>query len=89
MDSGKATLGGAPVADILAAAIEIRKRIAAGTAAFLVKVKAHRAAPANAGADILAARRKGYFRSRSPKVGKVIIGALVTWAIYTQGQLLL
>jgi len=44
-DCGKATLVGAPDVDILAAAIEIlvlRKRIAAGTATFLVKVKAHR-----------------------------------------------
>jgi len=41
-EGGKATLVGAPDADILAAAIEIlRKRIAAGTATFLVKVKAH------------------------------------------------
>jgi len=47
-------LVGAPDADILAAAIEIlRKRIAAGTATFLVKVKAHRGEPANEGADIL------------------------------------
>jgi len=39
-EGGKATLVGAPDADILAAAIEIlRKRIAAGTATFLVKVK--------------------------------------------------
>ena len=39
---GKARLVWAPDADILAAAIEIlRKRIAAGTATFLVKVKAH------------------------------------------------
>ena len=39
-ESGKATLLGAPDANILAAAIEIlRKRIAAGTATFLVKVK--------------------------------------------------
>ena len=39
---GKATLVGAPDADILAAAIEIlRKRIAARTATFLVKVKDH------------------------------------------------
>ena len=39
----KATCVGAPDADILAAAIAIlRKRIAAGTATFLVKVKAHR-----------------------------------------------
>jgi len=37
-EGGKATLVGAPDADILAAAIEIlRKRIAAGTATFLVK----------------------------------------------------
>ena len=42
-EGGKATLVGAPAADILAAAIEIlRKRIAAGTATFFVKVKAHR-----------------------------------------------
>jgi len=39
-EGGKATLVGAPDADILAAAIEIlRKRIAAGTATFLVKSK--------------------------------------------------
>jgi len=38
-EGGKATLVGAPDADILAAAIEIlRKSIAAGTATFLVKV---------------------------------------------------
>jgi len=54
-DGGKATLVGTLDADILAAAIEIlRKRIAAGTAAFLVKVKAHQGEPANEGADILA-----------------------------------
>jgi len=47
-EGGKATLVGAPDADILAPAIEIlRKRIAAGTATFLVKVKAHRGKPAN------------------------------------------
>ena len=41
-EGGKASLVGAPDADILAAAIEIlRKRIAAGTATVLVKVKAH------------------------------------------------
>jgi len=41
-EGGKPTLVGAPDADIQAAAIEIlRKRIAAGTATFLVKVKAH------------------------------------------------
>ena len=39
---------GAPDADILAAAIEIlRKRIAAGTATFLVKVQARRGELAN------------------------------------------
>jgi len=54
-EGGKATLVRAPDADILAAAIEIlQKRIAAGTATFLVKVKAHRGEPANEGADILA-----------------------------------
>jgi len=53
-EGGKATLVGAPDADILAAAIEIlRKRIAAGTAIFLVKVKAHQVEPANEGAHIL------------------------------------
>ena len=44
-------------ADILAAAIEIlRKRMAARTATFLVKVKTHpcRREPANEGANILA-----------------------------------
>jgi len=47
-------LVGAPDADILAAAIEIlRRRIAAGTATFLVKVKALRGEPANEGTDIL------------------------------------
>jgi len=54
-EGGKATLVGAPDADILVAAIEIlRKKIAAGTATFLVKVKARRGEPANEGADILA-----------------------------------
>jgi len=53
-EGGKATLVGAPDADILAAAIEILwKRIAAGTATFLVKVKAHRGEPANEEADTL------------------------------------
>jgi len=57
---------GSPDADILAAAIEIlRKRIAAGTATFLVKVKAHRGEPANEGADILADTAVS-----DPKVGK-------------------
>ena len=65
-EGGKATLVGSPDADILAAAIEIlRKRIAAGTATFLVKVKAHRAEPANEGADILADKAIS-----DPKVGK-------------------
>jgi len=65
-EGGKATLAGAPDADILAAAIDIlRKRIAAGTAAFLIKVKAHRGEPANEGADILADSAFS-----DPKVGK-------------------
>ena len=56
-EGGKATLVGAPDADILTAAIKIlRKRIAAGTATFLVKVKAHRVQPANEGADMVAMR---------------------------------
>jgi len=47
-------LVGAPDADNLAAATEIlRKRIAAGTATFLVKVSASRE-PTNEGADFLA-----------------------------------
>ena len=59
-------LVGAPETDILAAAIEIiRKRIAAGTATFLVKVKVHRGEPANEGADILADKAIS-----DPKVGK-------------------
>ena len=65
-EGGKATLVGAPDADILAAAIEIlRKRIAAGTATFLVEVKAHRGEPANEGADILADKAIS-----DPKVGR-------------------
>jgi len=64
-EGGKATFMGAPDADILATAIEIlRKRIAAGTATFLVKVKAHRG-PVNKGADILADKAIS-----DPKVGK-------------------
>ena len=48
---------GAPDTDNLAAAIEIlRKTIAAGTATFLIKVKAHRGEPANEGANILAGK---------------------------------
>jgi len=65
-EGGKATLVRAPDADILAAAIEIlQKRIAAGTATFLVKVKAHREEPANERADILADKAIS-----DPKVGK-------------------
>ena len=65
-EGGKVTLVGQPDADILAAAIEIlRKRIAAGTATFLVKVKAHRREPANEGDDILA-----YKTISDLKVGK-------------------
>ena len=65
-EGGKATLVGAPDADILAAAIKIlRKRIAAWTATVLVKVKAHRGEPANEGADILADKAIS-----DPKVGK-------------------
>ena len=64
-EGGKATLVGSPDADILAAAIEIlRKRIAAGTATFLVKVKSHRGEPAIEGADILADKAIS-----DPKVG--------------------
>ena len=64
-EGGKATLVGAPDADILLAAIEIlRKRIAAGTATFVVKVKAHRGEPANERADILADKAIS-----GPKVG--------------------
>ena len=51
----KATLVGAPDADILLEAIEeLRKRTTAGAATFLVKVKAHRGEPANEEADIQA-----------------------------------
>jgi len=66
VEGENATLVGAPDADILAAAIEIlRKRIAAGTATFLVKVKAHQRKPANEKADILADKAIS-----DPKVGK-------------------
>jgi len=59
-------LVGAPDVDILAAAIEIlRKRIATGSATFLVKVKAHRGEPANEGANILADKAIS-----DPKAGK-------------------
>ena len=51
----KATLVGAPDADILLEAIEeLRKRTIAGATMFLVKVKAHRGEPANEEADIQA-----------------------------------
>ena len=66
-EGGKATWVRAPEEDILAAAIEIlRKRIAAGTANFLVKIKAHRGEPANEGADIILADKA----ISDPKVGK-------------------
>jgi len=65
-EGGKATLVGAPDADILAAAIKIlRKRIAAGITTFLVKVNVHRGEPANEGADILTDKAIS-----DPKVGK-------------------
>jgi len=54
-EGGKATLVGAPDADILLEAIkELRKRTTAGEATFLVKVKAHQREPANEEADIQA-----------------------------------
>ena len=54
-EGGKATLVGAPDADILLEAIEeLRKRTTAGAATFLVKVKAHRGEPKNEKADIQA-----------------------------------
>jgi len=47
-EGGKATLVGAPDANILLEAIEeLRKRKTAGAATFLVKVKAYRGEPAN------------------------------------------
>jgi len=52
-EGGKATLVGAPDAQILSEAIEeLRKRTTAGAATCLVKVKAHRGEPANEEADI-------------------------------------
>ena len=55
LEGGKVTSVGAPDADILLEAIEeLRKRITAGAATFLVKVKAHRGEPANEEADIQA-----------------------------------
>ena len=54
-EGGKATLVGAPDADILLEAIEeLRKRTTAGAAMLMVKVKAHRGEPANEEADIQA-----------------------------------
>jgi len=54
-EGGKATLVGAPDADILIEAIEeLRKRTTSRAATFLVKVKAHRGEPANEEADIQA-----------------------------------
>jgi len=52
-EGGKATLVGAPDADILLEAIEeLRKRTTAGAVTFLVKVKAHRRELAREEADI-------------------------------------
>ena len=54
-ENEKATLVGAPDADILSEAIEeLRKRRTAGAATFLVKVKAYRGEPANEKADMQA-----------------------------------
>jgi len=54
-EGGKATLVGAPDAEILLEAIEkLRNRTIAGAATFLVKVKAHREEPANEETDIQA-----------------------------------
>jgi len=65
-EGGNATLVGASDADILAAAIKIlQKRIAAGTATSLVKVKSHQGEPANEGVDILADKAISHL-----KVGK-------------------
>jgi len=54
-EGGKATLVGAPDADILLEAIEeLRNRTTTGAATFLVQVKAHRGEPANEEAEIQA-----------------------------------
>ena len=54
-EGGKATLVGAPDADIVLEALEeLRKRTTAGATTFLVKVKAHRGEPANKEANIQA-----------------------------------
>jgi len=55
VEGGKATLVGAPDADILLEAIEeLWKITTAGASTFLVKVKAHRGEPANEEAEIQA-----------------------------------
>jgi len=65
-EGGKATFVGVHGAEILAAAIKILpKRIEAGTATFLAKVKAHQREPANKGANILVDKAIS-----DPKVGK-------------------
>jgi len=52
-EDGKATLVGAPDANILREAIEeLQKGTTAGAATFLFKVKVHRGEPANEEADI-------------------------------------
>jgi len=53
-EGGKATLVGAPDADIVLEAIkELRQRTTAGAATFRVKVKAHRGEPANEGIKVV------------------------------------
>jgi len=59
-EGGKATLAGAPDAEILTTVIDseiLRKRIVAGTATFLVKIKASRGKPANKGQSKSAPRK--------------------------------
>ena len=54
-EGGKATLGGAPDANILLEAIEeLQKKTTAGAVTFVVKVNAHWGEPANEEADIQA-----------------------------------
>jgi hypothetical protein len=78
----KATLVGAPDADILAAAIEtLRKRIAVGTATFLVKVKAYRGELANEGADILADKAISDLKAGKEWCQRT------NWAVFTWEQL--
>ena len=90
-DGGKTTLVvGAPDADILAAAIEIlRKRIAAGTATFLVKVKAHRGEPANEGADILADKAISRCECRQRANGRIEQSSGEKKRIARQGKFLI